>query len=548
MKFPSRIVKSLKPKNSVSLMILGAVMPALLVVIASIGFVLYQLQQVSHGFSGFVDHDLVRLQAYNEMYAQGVQSGQAIRNLMLNPDDSDSKASMLAADKAFRAALAQATSMVETGSPRGEKLTRIDAQWDSVSQLREMFGETIGVLEGERERFLTDEVPLWRDVSAVLMQLREDEIKQITLLKEARKSQSFNVMRNTLIVVVVALALSVFLTILILGRVSHSLRFLSQSLLEISDGSGNLLAELPVRGTCEIGQTSSAFNRFVAGLRDLVTHARSNTEQVSNEIEHLADSATHVSQASERQHKEAVNAAEAVKLLANSIASVSNFADFVRSLSMNSMNLTEESQRLMADLTTEIAQLHEAITHIESTIGEFLDKTGEISTMTQQVRDIADQTNLLALNAAIEAARAGEYGRGFAVVADEVRKLAEKSSRSAEHIDTVTQSLDKHSNQINGAIHRASGSINASEAVLGLVQISLDGTHKASMDAGNGVMGIAASVSEHMESSKVIVANMETIADMAQENLQSVSVTAKAIHQIRDLAQQTLTTFRKFQT
>src|SRR6185437_15927325 len=62
------------------------------------------------------------------------------------------------------------------------------------------------------------------------------------------------------------------------------------------------------------------------------------------------------------------------------------------------------------------------------------------------VTGIADQTNLLALNATIESARAGEAGKGFAVVAGEVKDLALETTRAAERIrrvvDTVRSEVD----------------------------------------------------------------------------------------------------------
>jgi methyl-accepting chemotaxis protein len=311
---------------------------------------------------------------------------------------------------------------------------------------------------------------------------------------------------------------------------------LRRGLSDIARGEGDLTRRLPVKGQDEVGQSAQVFNEMMGNFQQLVSQVRDAASQVSARVSALSDSADLVSKSSHQQNEKSSDAAAAVEQLVSSISSIAHSAEHVQHQSQESLARANEGSRNLQTLLGEMDVVERAVKEMAESVNNFVKNTEAITMMTREVKDIAEQTNLLALNAAIEAARAGEQGRGFAVVADEVRKLAEKSSRSASEIDTITASLSAQSVAVRRSIEAGMHHLESSQTAVASVSSVLQATNGSVSEVGQGLDAIAASTEQQRRFSGDVETSIEAIAGMARNNTSAVEQTAGAAHDLKRLA------------
>ncbi|MBI4742387.1 MAG: MCP four helix bundle domain-containing protein [Betaproteobacteria bacterium] len=503
---------------------------------AGVGVALWNLGAVSSQFSGYLARDLVRLQAYGEMYAQGLQTGQAIRNIILDPANNKAYQNLEAAEKAFVEAL-EAARKVQPDEAEAALLNNVAAKWSADVALKQRIRELAKA--GSQSEAVTilnkEETPLWRD-------LKDRLLKQAAEVKKSSEAAANGVMRDaeygrtaSLVTVVVAFAAGLLLVALTLAYLGRYLREAKETVQAMSDG-GDLTRPVSTTRRDEIGDIMVQLAIMRNKLHEMIADMVDKIDRVAQASGDLTAAAQNGARATQGQSDAAAGMAAAVEELSVSVDQVRDRANESRQMSDLSSQKAEEGGRIIHQAADEMSTIARAVEAAAGAIRELEVYSTQISSIVQVIRGVAEQTNLLALNAAIEAARAGESGRGFAVVADEVRKLAERTGISTQEITGMIVKIQDGTRvaaqEMEASVARVSEGVQLARRA-GDAITDIRGSTQASAEA---VGDITLALQEQSSAAREISQRVEGIALGAEENTSSIGQTSDAAHNLKELA------------
>ncbi|RKH10136.1 methyl-accepting chemotaxis protein [Corallococcus sp. CA053C] len=301
---------------------------------------------------------------------------------------------------------------------------------------------------------------------------------------------------------------------------------------------GDLTQQVTVGHTQdEVGELAASFARMMDHLRESTTSLQQGTRVLGQMVAEL----TTATQQQERNLLQQGTALQETQVTAQEIQQTSQLAaqrsQAVLGLVAKAREAGSAGETTLGASLEGFEELRDHGVRLAAGISSLHERTSQIASITQTVKDLADQSNMLALNAAIEAVRSGEHGQGFGVVAREIRSLADQSINATGRVREV---LDDIRGGIQATVELSEEGQRRSEAGLSQVRATSESLHALTdiiTDNASAAQQIAAAVIQQNAGIAQIFTAVTDLARMMDETLEAMQGTQRMTESLRGVAE-----------
>jgi methyl-accepting chemotaxis protein len=415
-----------------------------LLFILALGTAVTGMQRTEIRFAKFLDEDQALLHAGTTMYAQGLQMGQALRNIVMDPTNQTAYKNLEKASEEFAKANDSALALAASNPPALKMFQEIAEIRSRQKPIQEKIVEAATTYDQAAAivKIRKEETPVWREMRSPLVKFIDAKNAEAA----AEKNIVMGFTQQMLFASLVLAVLAVIVGSIMMGWLTRNIM---KQLGGEPDYAANIAHDISARdfskpvalGANDRSSLLFAMHTMREQLNEALTDIKQSADTIDTASREIAAGNADLSARTESQASSLEETASSMEELTTTVRQNADNARQANQLAVNASDVAIKGGNVVSQVVGTMGSIKESSRRIVDIIGV--------------IDGIAFQTNILALNAAVEAARAGEQGRGFAVVATEVRNLAQRSAAAAKEIKSLigdsVEKIDTGSNLVDEA-------------------------------------------------------------------------------------------------
>lgn len=493
-----------------------------------------------------IDGDVASLMLVRDLYANGLQSGQSTRNLLLNPADTKAIDNYRKAAAAFSDGLTKLSQNYAEKAEQKKQLEALASTWNEDSFLKEkaQLLVTENKLEEAKQLLIEKETVKWREVKELIFTFESQQKKDIEAAVAASASKAQKARWIAVSLLILALAASAAGVIALVRMIAGPLVLAGDAARHIAEG--DLTIMLPVKSDDEIGDIGKSINNISKQLSDVIAHITESSCAIASSGVQLQGNTERISVNLYEVESQTISLATASEEMAATSADIARNCHLAATSSAHASKEAQAGVVVVSETIADMQRIADRVRSSATTVESLGQRSEQIGAIVGTIEDIADQTNLLALNAAIEAARAGDQGRGFAVVADEVRALAERTTRATHEISDMIKRIQQETQSAVTVMETGVVEVERGMETSRRSEETLEGILSCINEVTSQIDQIATASEEQTATTQEIAGNIHRVTSVVDVSAHSSRENAQAVAQLTGLAEELLQLVRPF--